>query len=438
MGEENFREKSIAPIGVTNWRSQRQRFGIKDKDRLGHIYVIGKTGTGKSTLLENMVISDIERGNGFCVIDPHGDIAEDLLHYIPENRIQDVIYFNPADIEFPIGFNPIRNIHPTHYNLVASGIISTFKKIWAESWGPRMEYILRYALLTLLEARKCSLLDIQPLLTDQSFRNNLLSSSTSPYLLNFWHKEFDKYSPALRAEAISPILNKAGLFLSSSILRNIVGQKTRKLNIHDVMNEGKILICNLSKGELGEDVSSLLGSMLVTSIQLAAMHRAKVPEKDRNPFYLYVDEMHSFVSLSFADILAEARKYGLSIFLSHQYIEQIHEKIRAAIFGNVGTMVCFRIGAEDAEILEKEFEPIFNREDLVNLPRYSMYLKLMIDGATSRPFSAETLPLKDKSQSFKNAVISASRYKYGRIKLLIEEELMDYGRIKKENQKNLF
>ncbi len=421
---ENLQSKNITPIGVTNWHQEHKLFGIKDQDRLGHIYVVGKTGTGKSTLLENMAISDINRGNGLCIIDPHGDIATHILNYIPENRIVDVIYFNPNDKEFPIAFNPIKGIHPNHHNLVASGLISTFKKIWADSWGPRMEYILRFALLTLLENQKCSLLDIQPLLTDQLFRNNILSHSISPFILSFWHNEFDKYPPALKSEAIAPILNKIGLFLTSSPLRNIVGQKIRGFNMQDIMNENKIFIANLSKGELGEDVSAILGNMLVTNIQLSALYRARHPEYTRKPFYLYVDEMHSFVSLSFADILAEARKYKLSIFLSHQYIEQLHEKIRAAIFGNVGTIVSFRVGAQDAEFLEKEFKPVFDQYDLINLPKYCMYLKLMIDGATSRPFSAETIPIEPITQSFKEKIIASSQSIYGTPRNKVDEDIL--------------
>jgi hypothetical protein len=424
MDPDHSISPNLTPIGITNWHNDHKPFGIKDQDRLGHIYVIGKTGTGKSTLLENMAISDIVRGNGLCIIDPHGDIATHILNYIPEDRMEDVIYFNPIDKEFPIAFNPLIGIHPNHHHLVASGLISTFKKIWADSWGPRMEYILRFSLLTLLENRKCSLLDIQPLLTDQTFRNNILSRSISPYILSFWHNEFDKYPPALKAEAIAPILNKIGLFLASPPLRNIVGQKIRGFNMQDLMNEGKILIANLSKGELGEDISAILGNMLVTNIQLAALYRARHPEHTRKPFYLYVDEMHSFVSLSFADILAEARKYRLSIFLSHQYIDQLHEKIRAAIFGNVGTIISFRIGAEDAEFLEKEFKPVFNQYDLIHLPKYSMYLKLMIDGATSQPFSAKTVPIASMTENHKEQIIALSQSTYGTPRKRVDGDIL--------------
>src|SRR5258706_2084488 len=417
------------PIGITNWRNNNRRFYIKDADRLGHIYVIGKTGVGKSTLLLNMAISDIQKGKGLCIIDPHGDIAEAILDYIPQERLEDVIYFNPKDIEYPIAFNPLKAIHPNYHHLVASGLISTFKKIWADSWGPRLEYILRFALLTLLEYPDATLLDIQPLLTNMYFRNRVLSYVTNQHVLSFWKNEYDKYSPALRSEAITPILNKTGLFLTSIPLRNIVGQKTKGFKMQQVLDEGKILIANLSKGSIGEDASSLLGSMLVTSIQLAALHRARQKEHNRKPFFLFVDEMHSFVSLSFTDILAEARKYNLSLFLAHQYIDQLHEKIRAAIFGNVGTIISFLVDITDAEFLAKEFHPIFDKSDFVNLPRYSMYLKLMIDGATSRGFSADTQALKKHEQSFKEELIKHSHNIYGRKREIVEEEIFSNYKI---------
>lgn len=371
---------------------------------------------------------------------PHGDIAESILNNIPQHRLDDVIYFNPKDIDHPIAFNPLKGIHPNYHHLVASGLISTFKKIWADSWGPRLEYILRFTLLTLLEYPDATLLDIQPLLTSPEFRKTVLGYVTNLHTQSFWKNEFDKYSPALRSEAITPILNKTGVFLTSVPLRNIVGQKTRGFKMQQVLDEGKILIANLSKGEIGEEASSLLGSILITSIQLAALFRSTQKEEDRKPFYLYVDEMHSFVSLSFIDILAEARKYKLSIFLAHQYIDQIHEKIRSAIFGNVGTIISFRVGAQDAEHLAKEFHPIFNEHDLINLPKYSMYLKLMIDGATSQPFSALTLPPNLETTPFKESVIELSRKKYGRDRAIIEKGIFERFTIQnpENNQKGLF
>lgn len=412
----NNEKEPITPIGITDWRNVRKRFGIKDKDRLGHIYVIGKTGVGKSTLLQNMAISDIQRGNGLCIIDPHGDIAEDILHFIPEERIDNVIYFNPADLDHPIAFNVLKGVHPDYHHLVASGLISTFKKIWADSWGPRLEYILRFTLLTLLEYPDATLLDIQPLLTDKEFRHAVVMKIKNEDLQAFWLNEFDKYSPSLRMEAITPILNKTGVFITSTPLRNIVGQKTRSFRMQQVMDEGKILIVNLSKGKLGEDTSSILGSILITSIQLAALYRARQPEHLRKPFYLYVDEVHSFVSLSFADILAEARKYKLSLFMAHQYCEQLDERIRSAIFGNVGTLIAFRVGATDAEYLCKEFHPVIEESDLVHLPKYSMYIKLMIDGATSKPFSAIAQSPLTRMQSFKQGIIQLSRKRFARLR----------------------
>lgn len=411
------------PIGIVNWRNSQQAFSIKDIDRLGHIYVIGKTGVGKSTLLLNMAISDIQKGKGICIIDPHGDIAENILHHIPKNRIEDVIYFNPKDLEYPIAFNPLKGIHKNFHHLVSSGLVATLKKIWAETWGPRLEYILKFCLMTLLEYPDATLLDIQPLLTDMYFRNKVLSYVTNEHTISFWKTEFEKYSPNLRSEAIAPILNKTGIFITSIPLRNIVGQKTRGFRMQQVLVEGKILIANLAKGEIGEETSSLLGSILVTSIQLAAMFRSNRPEHQRKPFYLYVDEMHSFISLSFVDILSEARKYKLSLFLAHQYIEQVREEIRSAIFGNVGTLISFRIGAQDAEHVAKEFHPVFNEDDLINLPRYSMYLKLMIDGATSQPFSATTLSPKPVTASFKEEVIQVSQRGYGRERAIVEKSI---------------
>ncbi len=385
-------QEDITYIGETNYRNLNYRFGIKDNDRFGHIYCIGKTGVGKSTLLKNMALSDIERGNGLCIIDPHGDIATEILDCIPEHRLEDVVYFNPKDLANPIPFNPLKAVHPNYHHLVASGIVSALKKVWADSWGPRMEYILKNSLLTLLCYPDATLLDIQPLLTDAAYRAFILEYVEDAPLKRFWLTEYDKYNRTFQMEVISPILNKVGVFATSLPLRNTVGQKSKGIRLQEIMDGKKILIANLSKGELGEDTSTLLGCILITSIQLAALHRARQEIYKRVPFYLYIDEMHSFVTLSFADILAEARKYRLSLFMAHQYVGQLNERIRTAIFGNVGTIIAFRVGANDAHFLEQEFEPVFSKEDLINLPKYSMYIKLMIDGATSRPFSAVSLP----------------------------------------------
>lgn len=384
-------EEGITPIGITNYRSTNLKFGIKDKDRLGHIYVIGKTGVGKSTLLKNMALSDIHRGNGLCILDPHGDIAAELMERIPEWRKKDLLYFNPRDMDNVFAFNPLHGIHPKYHHLVASGLVSAFKKIWADSWGPRMEYILRYAILTLLWVPDATLLDIQPLLTDEDYRNRVLIHVKEQYIPDYWDKEFTKYNKAFRMEAISPILNKTGLFLSSAPLRATVGQKARDLRLQEIMDKKKILICNLSKGELGEEASSLLGSMILSTIQQAALYRARLPQEQRVPFYCYIDEAQSFLTLSFIGIFAEARKYALSLFMAHQYIEQLDERIRTAIFGNVGTIISFRVGSKDAEYLAKEFYPVFDQSNFIDLAKYCIYLKLLIDGVTSNPFSAKTL-----------------------------------------------
>jgi len=422
--ENSQKNNPITPFAITDYRDIRQLFGIKQKNRRGHMYIIGKTGTGKSTLIENIAISDIKNGYGVALIDPHGDMAEEILDYIPKKRIKDVIYFNPADLDNPIAFNPLEKVPKDFHHLVASGIISTFKKIWSESWGPRLEHILRHSLLSLLEYPNSTLLDLPKLLTNNDFRKNVLTYITHPQVREFWLLEFEKYSAWLKSEAVSPILNKIGQLLVSIPLRNIIGQKENTFDIRRVMDEGKILIVNLSKGKIGEDNCSLLGALITTKIQLAALSRADLLEEKRKPFYLFVDEIHNFITLSFADILSESRKYGLNLVLAHQYIEQLDERIRAAIFGNVGTIISFKIGAEDAKYLAQEFAPVFNETDLINLPNFHIYLKLMIDGVTSQPFSAITLQLRDMNTSHKKEIIEFSRKQYTRPKSFVEQQML--------------
>jgi hypothetical protein len=414
----------ITPFAVTDYRNIRRRFGIKEKNRRGHMYIIGKTGTGKTTLIENMIISDIKAGNGLAIIDPHGDLADHLLNFIPKRRIDEIIYFNPSDLDYPIAFNPLEKVDRDHHHLVASGLISVFKKIWYESWGPRMEHILRNAILSLLDYPGSTLLDIPLILVDKDFRKKVLEKVANPQVRNFWVTEFERYSSYFRSEAISPIQNKVGHFLSTPLVRNIVGQAQSSMDFRKIMDEGKVLIVNLSKGKIGEDNCGLLGAMIVTKIQLAALSRGDMPENKRKSFYLYVDEVHNFLTLSFADILSEARKYGLSLILAHQYIEQLDEKIRSAIFGNVGTLIAFRVGARDAQFLKNEFNPVFDETDLVNLPNYHIYLKLMIDGVTSRPFSAITIPPLEIRTSHKTKVIETSRAKFARIRAEVERGIM--------------
>lgn len=383
-------------FGEVNFRGGNKRFGIKTDDRRRHIYLIGKTGMGKTTLLENMVAHDILTGRGVGVVDPHGEFAEKMLDLVPKERLKDVVYFNPADIDYPIAFNPIEKIDLTHRHLVASGLMGVFKKIWPDVWSARMEYILNNSLLTLLEFPDSTLLDVMRLLSDKNYRDKIVEQLKDPVIKAFWINEFARYAQKFETEATAAIQNKVGKFVSNPLVRHILGQSRSSLDFRKAMDNHKILIFNLSKGKIGEDNSSLLGAMVITKLQLAAMSRVDVPEPDREDFFLYVDEFQNFATDSFANIMSEARKYRLSLTLAHQYIGQlIHElntKVRDAVFGNVGTIIAFRVGAEDAEFLEKEFTPEFLAGDLVNLPKANFYIKLMIDGIASRPFSARGIP----------------------------------------------
>jgi hypothetical protein len=426
-------------IGKTDWRNTNQLFGIKDEDRFGHIYCIGRTGSGKSTLLLNMAVSDIQKGNGIGVIDPHGDLAEELLNFIPKERMSDVIYFNATDTEFPIAFNPFANIKEENRYLVSETIVMALKKLWSDSWGPRLEHILRNTLLSLSYYPKSTLLDIVPMLTDSGFRKKVSFAITVISLQEFWQKEFETLTPQLKSEFIAPIINKVGLFNANPILRNILGQSESLINISESMNSKKIFIANLSKGVLGETGTQLLGSLLVTQFQAAALARANSPIQRRTPFYLYIDEVHSFLTKSFVDVLSEARKYKLSLFLTHQFMEQLSEDIQKAILGNVGTLISFRVGTKDAKLLAEEFYPKFAEHDLINLPRYHIYLKLLIDGTTSRPFSAITLPTKAQRQYHADEIIRHSRNKYAKEKSYVEDEIqVKYQKASTKPEKTLF
>jgi CxxC-x17-CxxC domain-containing protein len=423
----------------TNFRNQMRRFGINVDDRRRHMYLIGKTGMGKSTVLENMIIDDIRAGRGVAVVDPHGDLAEKIIEYIPSNRINDVVYFNPADIDYPIAFNLVEQVEPHLRHLVASGLIGVFQKLWADSWGPRLEYILRNSILAILDFPGSTLLGVVRMLSDKEYRKKVVSNITDPVVKSFWEKEFAGYADKFASEAVSPIQNKVGQFLSSSFMRNIVGQVKSSIDMRSIMDEGKILIMNLSKGRIGEDNSALLGAMMITKIQLAAMSRVDISEKDRRDFYLYIDEFQNFSTESFANILSEARKYRLNLIMAHQYIEQLNERVKPAVFGNVGTIIVFRVGAADAEELVKEFTPVFTEEDIVNLPKYEMYLKLMIDGIASDPFSARGLPPLSVEEKTNNVekVVNYSREKYATTRTVVEEKIMrwhqdDYKEEKKD------
>ena len=421
-------DNKITYFAETDARNKRVPFGIKRKDRSRHMYVIGKTGMGKSTLLENMAIQDIQGGEGMAFIDPHGKTAELLLDYVPKERINDVLYFAPFDMEYPVSFNVMEDIGADKRHLVVNGLMSTFEKIWVDAWSARMAYILNNTLLALLEFPGSTLLGVNRMLADKEYRKKVVDNVTDPSVRSFWVDEFAKYTDRFAAEATPAIQNKVGQFTSNPLVRNLIGQSRSTFDIRKMMDEKKIIIINLSKGKVGEGNANLIGSMLITKIYLAAMSRADASEKslEKLPnFYLYVDEFQSFANKSFADILSEARKYKLNLTIAHQYIEQMEEEVRDAVFGNVGTMVTFRVGAYDAEILEKEFAPQFTLEDLVNLGRFQVYLKLMIDGVSSPPFSAVTLPSIARSPvDFKDEIIAMSRKNFARPRREVEEEIM--------------
>jgi len=420
-------EERITFFGSTDFRGKKIKFGIKAKDRLKHVYVIGKTGMGKSVLLENMAIQDIQNGEGLAFFDPHGSSAETLLEHIPEERIQDVLYFAPFDLEHPVSFNVMENVEPDKRHLVVSGLMSVFEKIWEDAWSARMAYILNNTILALLEYPDSTLLGINRMMSDKNYRKKVVDNVQDPSVKSFWVDEFEKYSGRFAVEASAAIQNKVGQFTSNSLMRNIIGQPKSSFDIREMMDNKKILIINLSKGRVGEGNVNLLGSMLITKIYLAAMSRADVSAvvKENLPnFFLYVDEFQSFANKSFADILSEARKYKLNLTIAHQYIEQMTEEVRDAVFGNVGTMITFRVGAIDAEVLEKEYMPTFTAEDLVNLGFIQMYLKLMIDGVSSAPFSATSLaPIEPKHVSIKEKVMTFSREHYGRPRALVEDNI---------------
>jgi hypothetical protein len=420
----------ITPLGFYNFRGNREKkFGIKIDDRRRHIYVVGKTGVGKSTLLENMAIADMISGKGIAIIDPHGELAEKMLDFVPEERLKDVIYFDPSNMEHPFAFNPMEQVGTEFRHLVASGIMSVFKKIWIDAWSARMEYILNNTLLALLEYPDSTLLGILRMFSEKDYRKKIVDGLNDPVIKAFWQKEFANYSQRLESEALAAIQNKVGQFVSNPLIRNILGQSRSTLNMRQIMDEGKIFIVNLSKGKMGEDNSTLLGAMIITRLQLAAMSRVDVPEEKRRDFFMYVDEFQNFATASFANILSEARKYHLSLTLAHQYIGQLvtgdgDTKVRDAVFGNVGTIITFRIGAADAEFLEKEFMPEFTEQDLVNLAKANVYIKLMIDGVASRPFSAETLPPQHTPlTTHRDVIVQNSQEKYGTPRRVVEERI---------------
>jgi predicted RNA-binding protein with RPS1 domain len=397
----------------TEFKNKVNVFGIKKgDDRRRHMYILGKSGTGKTTLIANMAIADIKKGLGVAVIDPHGDLSEILLDYIPKERVEDIVYLDPSTKDISFNLNPLTVKNSQHQELVVSSILSIFTKIWANVWSARMEYILRNTLLTLVERPGATLLDIPKLLTDPRFRNEYLDSVTDKVVHEFWKKEYDKYSERFQSEAISPILNKVGRFTTSKLIRNIVGHEHSTVDIEDLMNQGKIIILNLAQGKIGEDNTALLGAMFITQMQIAAMNRVYVPEEERKDFFLYVDEFQNFATESFVKILSEARKFRLNLILANQYTAQLPEEIQKAIFGNAGTVVTFVVGADDANRLINELGNQYTQDDLVSLGKYQVVVKLSIDSRISTPFPAYTLPIPDARNENRPKAIEASQRKY--------------------------
>lgn len=425
-----FEPDRITYFGETDFRGKKTRFGIKAEDRSRHVYVIGKTGMGKSTLLENMASQDIKNGEGLCFIDPHGSAIDTLIEYIPEERLNDVIYFAPFDSEFPISFNVLETVPEDQRYLVVQGLMSTFDKIWPDTFSERMKYILSNTLLALLEYPGSTLLGVNRMYADKGYRQEVVKNISDPTVKTFWVDEFEKWDERFMREATAAIQNKIGQFTANPLVRNIIGQKTSSFDFREVMDKKKILLINLSKGRIGEQNSGLLGGMLITKIYLAAMSRADVSKSemaDLPPFFLFVDEFQNFANESFADILAEARKYKLNLTIAHQYVAQMEDEVRDAVFGNVGTTISFRVGPLDAELLEKVFVPTFTQEDIVNLGRFQMYLTLMIDGVGSKPFSAVSLlPLPKNPISFRDEVIEYSRRNFANKREIIEQYINEW------------
>lgn len=384
---------SVSYLARTNFRNSSIPFGIKHADRFSHVYVIGKTGTGKTTLIENMARQDIAAGHGLTLIDPHGDLVSRIAASIPQSRQQDTIYFDVPNSTQPYGYNPLRSVQRERRALAASGIMEVFKTTWdARSWGGRMEHVLRNTLLALLDQQDATLGDVPRLLTDRSYRIAVGREATHPPVRDFWLNEFPKYSHRYQADSIAPILNKVGSFLADPRLYRILTRPERPLSLRRIMDDGQILLVNLARGQIGSDSAALLGGLLVTTVGLAAFSRADTPEAERRPFFLYVDEFQNFTTLSVATMASELRKYGIGLILAHQYLDQLEPDVRHAVLGNAGTLISFRLGAHDTEHVAREFEPKFSRLDLLNLPNHDIYLKLMIDGTPSKPFSASTFP----------------------------------------------
>lgn len=422
VGQTKSNEMSV--FGVTNYRNDGKEFGIKRLDRRRHLYVVGKTGSGKSRLLELLLISDIQNGHGCCLLDPHGDLADELLMYVPKDRIKDVVYINPTDRDFPIGFNPLEPIADYEARQHLSVFfIAIFKKLFAATWNSRMEHLIRYITLALLETPDSNILGIPRILSDTAYRQQVVMQIKDPVVKAFWTNEFATYNQQFSNEAIVPILNKVGQFISNPIVRNMIGQQKNALDFEKFMNEGKIVLINISKGKLGDENAALLGSMFITKIQQAALARAKMKEEERRDFYFYVDEFQNFATDAFSSILSEARKYHLDLTIAHQYIAQLPDEVKATAFGNVGSMVVFAVGGDDAAYLAKEFSPTFKPDDMINLNTREMYVKMSVDGKLTTPFSANTISVPKPTFDYSIEIVDKSRVTYSKNRVAVENEI---------------
>ena len=422
-GFGTMKHEPTITIGHRLGWDENQPFGISVEDGRQHVFTIGKTGSGKTTLLHNLIVQHIELGHGVGLIDPHGDLAEGLLRCIPPARSNHLLYFNPGDIEFPVAFNLLANVPPDSRHLVASGVVSAFKGIWRDSWGPRLEYILYNAVAALLDCQNTTLLGINRMLSDDSYRAWVVKQIKDPFIRSFWAEEYASYDARFQREAIAPIQNKVGQFLQNPVIRNILGQVRSRVDIPYMMDQGRIFIANLAKGRLGHEKANLLGSLLSTQFYLAAMGRATQPENERRDFHLFIDEFQNFSTDAFAPILAEARKYRLSLILSHQYIDQLSLPVRQAVFGNVGTVISFRIGHADAQVMELEFGGKVPAAALSDLDRFEAVVRLLTDGDTSEPFRARTYPPVAARRSRKDKLIALSRERFARPRGQVEEKL---------------
>jgi len=429
--------EEVAIFGETNYQNERITFGIKQRDRRHHLYIIGKTGVGKSKLIELLVQSDLKVGNGVILLDPHGDLAQETLALVPKERIEDVVYFDPTDADYPIGFNPMFGVSRFEFKQnIAAGFISIFKKIFGLNWNERFEHVLRYTVLALLDYPASNILGIPRMLTDNLFRQSVIRYIGDPLVKKFWTTEFMTWNEQYANEAIVPIINRVGQFISNPLIRNIIGQSQSTFSFEEIINGGKIFIANLSIGKLGEENVELLGSMFVTKIWETVMARASIPEEKRKDVFFYIDEFQNFATTTFANILSEARKYHLSLIFAHQYMQQLTDQIAAAVIGNVGNIISFRVGGDDAQILSKEFEPLFTPNDFINLGIRDFYIKMLIDGQTCIPFSGHTITLVKPADDYSQQIIENSRKKWGRKREVVEEEIKRWeeGEIKIETQ----